>query len=161
MATYLQLPGIKGNVQAKSHQNWIELKTLAFSINRHISTLPGQVYDREMSHPVLTELELTKHIDNSSILLFQKSCSAKALESAVIDLCQTNQTSNAYAQIKLSNIIITNYSLCSEQGTNKRPLEKIHINYDKIEFRYTPYSKDNQAQSPLTTGYDLKNATVI
>lgn len=161
MATYLQLPDIKGNVKSKSHEYWIEIITLSFSINRHISTLPGQVYDREMSQPTLSELKLIKHIDNSSVLLFQNACSAKSISTATIDLCQTNQSSNAYAQIKLSNIIITSYQLEADSNKFKRPLEHISINFDEIQYRYTPYDLDNQAQSPLTTGYDLKNATVI
>lgn len=161
MSTYLLLPNIKGNVQEKAHTNWIAIHSINFTIDRHISTLPGQVYDRELSHPNISEMILTKSIDNSSVLLFQSACTAKALASATIDLCQTNHSGNAYAQITLNNIIITHYSLISEPEPQQRPLESFHINYDHIEFRYTPYSKDNKAQSPLTAGYDLKHAKTV
>lgn len=158
MATYLFIPEIKGNVQEKSHTSWISLDSIAFTINRHISTLPGQVFDRELSAPNLSEIIITKKIDNSSVLLFQHACTAKALPQATIDLCQTNSSGNAYAQFKLNNIIITHYSLLTDTSPQQKPLESIHINFDAIEYRYTPYNKENMALSPLTSGYDLKQA---
>lgn len=161
MSTYLLIPHIKGNVQEKSHNDWIAINTITFTINRHISTLPGQVYDRELSHPNISELIITKTIDNSSVLLFQNACTAKAIDTAIIDLCQTNHSGNAYAQITLKNIIITHYSLISDTTPQQRPLESIQINFDYIEFRYTPYSKDNQALSPITAGYGLRQAKTI
>ena len=161
MSTYLLLPNIKGNVQEKSHSNWIAIDSINFTINRHISTLPGQVYDRELSHPNISEMVITKTIDNSSVLLFQSACTAKAISSATIDLCQTNHSGNAYAKITLENIIITHYALISDATPQQRPIESMHINFDHIEFRYTPYGKDNQALSPITAGYDLKQAKTI
>jgi type VI secretion system secreted protein Hcp len=162
MATYLHIDGIEGSVTAPAHKQWIEIKDIDFAITRHINTLPGQIYDRQLSRPNISEIEIIKPLDNSSIQLFQHSCSAKAISQAKIDLCQINHDGNPYAQITLSNVIITCYQLHqSNEGEQRRPLETLKLNFDRIEFRYTPYDKNNQAQSPLTTGYDLKHATQI
>ena len=159
MATYLKIEGINGNVQSKNHKEWIELKSLNFAINRHINTLPGQVYDRQLSRPSLSEIEVTKSIDNSSVLLFQASCSAKSIKTALIDLCQTNQSSNAYAQLKLENVIVTAYKLSDDSNRlDKRPVEHIKLSFDAIEYRYTPYSGTNKAMSPQSARYNLKTA---
>ncbi len=162
MATYLYIHDIKGSVTASNHKDWIEISSFSFQMNRYINTLPGQIYDRESSRPSISEIEISKKIDNSSVLLFQQSCTGKVISNITIDLCQTNQHTNAYAQIQLYNIIISKYALFFEnRDNNTRPVENISLSFDKIEYRYTPYNRDNQAQSPLTSGYDLKNASII
>lgn len=162
MATYLLLDDINGNVQSTNHKGWIAITKLNFTISRHMSTLPGQVYDRELSRPNISEITLEKYIDNSTALLFQYSCSAKAIKNGTIDLCQTNQNNLAYTQIKLENIVVTHYSLNSNNDKQSiKPNETIRLNFDQIEIRYTPYDNENKAQSPISAGFDLKHAVAL
>lgn len=162
MSTYLSIDGIPGNVTTPSHQHWIQLHSIGFGINRHINTLPGQIYDRQLTQPAISEIEMRKDIDTSSVLLFQYACTAKVLPTIKVDVCQTNQDGNPYAQYELSNVILTQYRLAPQADAAKnRPCEIIKFNYEKIEFKYTPYNQNNEPQNPLTTGYDLKNATKI
>lgn len=162
MPTYLYIPKIKGNVTSAQHKDWIEINELDFQLNRHINTMPGQVFDRESSQPSISEISLSKQMDNSSALLFQQACTAKAIPEIKIDLCQTNHTNNAYTQFTLSNVMVSSYHLANKKTLKEqRPIEIIKLSFDRIEFRYTPYNKNNEAQSPLSTGYDLKSASVI
>lgn len=160
MSTYLYIESIPGNVTTQSHAQWIQLNSIGFGINRHINTLPGQIYDRQLTQPSISEIELTKEVDISSALLFEHACTAKVLPTIKIDVCQTNQHGSPYMQYELSNIILSQYRLHHDpEGYQNRPKETIKLNYEKIEFRYTPYDQNNQPKNPLTTGYDLKNAT--
>lgn len=162
MSTYLYIDGIPGNVTTPSHIDWIQLNSIGFGINRHINTLPGQIYDRQLTQPAISEIEARKDIDISSVLLFQYACTAKVIPHIKVDLCQTNHDGNPYAQYELTNVILTQYRLTPQtEIVNHRPGEAIKFNYEKIEFRYTPYNQNNEPQNPLTTGYDLKNATKI
>ncbi len=162
MATYLLLQDLKGNVQSKNHCDWIAINSLDFTISRHMNTLPGQIFDRELSRPNISEIILEKYIDVSSALLFQYACSAKIIKCGTIDLCQTNQTDQAYTQIKLNNIVVTYFKLNSNINLKQsRPTETIKLNFDQIEIRYTPFDKNNKATNPISAGFDLKQAVVM
>ena len=56
-------------------------------------------------------------------------------------------------------MIVSGYHVesSSEQGQHY-PVEHVSLNFDKIELRYIPYDSQNQAQSPIPAGYDLKQA---
>lgn len=162
MATYLLLQDIKGNVQSKNHGDWIAINSLDFTISRHMNTLPGQIFDRELSRPNISEIIMEKYIDVSSALLFQYACSAKLIKNATIDLCQTNHNDQAYTQIKLHNIVVTYFELNSaNEQQQSRPTETIKLNFDQIEIRYTPFDKNNKAASPISAGFNLKQAVVM
>lgn len=161
MSTFLFLTGISGSVTDERHQQWIRISTFQFSIHRHINTLPGQIFDRQVSQPSISELAFTKPIDSSSALLFQKSCTAKSITEAKIDLCQAKIGGHPTLRIHLSTIIVTQYQLDYENQSQQKAIERIKLSFDRIEFRYTSYDKDNQPSSPINAGYDLKNATLL
>ena len=75
--------------------------------------------------------------------------------------CQTGNNINPYLQITLSNVIVSQFNLYvdNSQKNYAYPHETIQLNFDKIELRYTPYDNQNQAQSPIPAGYDLRTAT--
>ena len=159
MTTYMQIDGIPGDVTAKGHENWIAIKDFSFGVKRSLSTDPGRVSDRESTRPSISEVSLMKKMDKSSPLLFGESCVGKAKPTIKIHLCQTDNNLNPYAEITLNNVIVSGYQVHSNaQSNGAYPEEKIHLNFDKIEIRYIPYDNQNQAQSPIPAGYDLRQA---
>ena len=166
---YMKVDGIEGNVTAKGHENWIGLKSANFDVKRHLSTDPGRISDREGTRPSISEVTITKIMDKSSPLLFGESCVGKAKSEVQIDICQTDSSHlNTYAQLTLNNVIISGYELDAnhskkEQNTSAHqyPQEKITLSFDKIELRYTPYNDKNEPESPIPSGYDLKQAVAV
>lgn len=164
MAIYLQITGIEGDVTAKNHQNWIAINSVDFAIKRLLSTDPGRISDREGSRPTLSEITINKRMDKSSPHLFSESCVGKAKSEVKIHICQTSANLSPYAEITLNNVIISSYRFATNTDDTAHkpyPEEIITLNYDKIEIRYTPYDEQNQAQSPIPAGYDLKQAAAV
>ena len=159
MTAYMQIDGIQGDVTAKGHENWIAIKDFNFGVKRTLSTDPGRISDRESARPSISEVSIVKKMDKSSPLLFSESCVGKAKPTVKIHFCQTDNSLNPYAEITLNNVIISGYQVASSSEENKTyPHENISLNFDKIELRYIPYDSQNQAQSPIPAGYDLKQA---
>ena len=165
MAIYMKIDGIDGDVTAKGHENWIALQSLDFDVKRLLSTDPGRIADREGTRPSISEVTLTKKMDKSSPLIFGEACVGKAKSTVKIDICQTDSNLSPYAQLTLNNVIVSGYQLDatnagSPNNTTEHPypVEKATLSFDKIELRYTPYDGQNQAQSPIPAGYDLKQA---
>lgn len=159
MAIYMKVDGIKGNVTAAGHEDWINILSMSFGVGRGImSAKPGTVKDRESSIPSLSEIVVSKSMDETSPLLFIESCIGIA-KTVLIHLCRTGDQTQSYMEYTLGNVLISSYGM--QGGSEGIPSEKFSLNYDKIEMKYTPYDDSHKAGSPIPTGYDLKTAKKI
>jgi len=72
MAIYMNYNGkkIKGNVTATGYEDWIELDSIQFGVGRGISMEVGNMANREATRPSLSEVVVTKMMDNASGGLF-------------------------------------------------------------------------------------------
>lgn len=158
-STYMQIPGIDGDVSEKNHKNWIHLDSVEFGVSRHFSTETGRVSNRESSKPDFSEVSITKSMDQASPKLMQAACKSDAKQQIKINLCRTDSDDlSAYAEITLSHVLISQYKL---RHTNEgKPYETIKLNFDKIQIKYTPSDSSNQAQGPQVAAYDLSDGSI-
>ncbi len=164
MAIYMKIKGIEGQSTMKKYEKWIEVDSLGFTVNRNINTTPGNSVDRQGTNPTLSPISITKEICKATPDLFIATCgkrdNGKAFDEVDIHVCHNN--GEAYIKYKLSNVLLSNYQL---QGDNnckdKRPLEILGLNYDKIEMDFTPHDEKHGAGSPTRSGYSLVNADKV
>ena len=159
MAIYMKIPGIEGDISAQGHEQWIQLSSLNFATKRSLCIEPGRITDREATRPSVSEIEITKKMDKASPQLFSESCVGKAKPEIKIDICQTGSSLIPYMQYTLRNVIVSAYRVDAENEFY--PTEKLHLSFDRLEMRYTPFDEQNQAQSPIPAAYDLKKATTV
>jgi type VI secretion system secreted protein Hcp len=162
MAIYMKINGIDGHVTTQNYDKWIELDSIGFNVNRSLSTTTGNVSDRERTKPTLSEISVTKEIDQTSPHLFSAACGIgkgkQAIDKIEIHVCHTSGNgATPYAKYTLNNVLFSNYQI---QGDKKcesvRPQESIALNYDKIEMEYTPHNEKHSSGSPTRAGFDLK-----
>lgn len=167
MAVYMQIKGIDGHVTTKGYEKWIELDSIAFNVNRNLSTTSGNVADRERTKPNLSEITVTKEIDKTTPDIFSAACGTreggKAIDEIKIHVCQTNGDSvKPYYELTLNNVLLSNYSI---QGDKKceggRPQETLALNYDKIQMNYTQHDEKHSTGSAARAGYDLKTGAKV
>lgn len=152
MAIYLKFEGIDGEATHDKHKNWIDIGSLQFGVGRGISTPSGSTANREASEPSISEVVVTKQLDNSSSKLFTESCTGAAGKKVEIHLVSTGSPGNTYVEYILHNALISGYSISSG---GDRPSESISINFTKIEYKHIPYDQANKAGTPVTVSYDL------
>jgi len=167
MSVYLKFDDSKlsGNVSAKGLQDFIELESFDFSAVRKMNTHPGVTADREGTKPSISEVVVTKRVDQTTPILFQEATTGTALASAEIKFVNTGKDLAEYLTVTLSNVIISRYELtdahlAGDKGDTQKekPVEKIALNFDKVEVKFTPYDESHNAGSPVSAGYDLKTA---
>lgn len=156
MAIYIHIDGIQGCVTAKGHENWIELETCDIEVNREIKMETGNATNRESRLPSFTEMVVTKKVDKSSPNIFDRACRGKSIGDVKIDICDTNNELQPYAQYKLSDVIISKYS--DSMHNEGLHFETMHLNYTRIEKVYIPRDAKNKAGSPMRTGYNIEEA---
>jgi type VI secretion system secreted protein Hcp len=155
MAIYLKYEGIDGEVTHDDHKKWIEVQSLQWGVGRGISTSSGSTANREASQPSISEVVITKMLDDSSSKLFTESVTGADGKKVEIHLVSTGSPGQTYVEYTLSESLISGYSLSTG---GDRPSESISINFTKIEFKHTPHDKDNKAGTPVTVSYDLSTA---
>lgn len=163
MAIYMKIDSIKGDVTAKNYQNWIELDDYNFSSSKNIINRSGNLNNRTISLPTLSQLVALKKTDCSSPLLFSNSCQNKSLGTIMIHNNRTSNQLESYLEIKLYDAILSFYNINSwnNSGENSDAEEEIRISYGKLEMKYIPRDSQNKAMSPITAGYDLETSEII
>lgn len=158
MATYMQINGIQGNVTSKGFEHWIACRSTHHTVKRGmLATTTGRARDRSRGVPTFCEMEITKDIDKASPLLFQKFCEGNNIDQIKIATVQTNSDLSAYLEYTLHNVIVSSISRIND-NSDEKPIEIIKFNFTKLEEKYTPYDAAHQAQSPVSSGYDLESA---
>jgi type VI secretion system secreted protein Hcp len=154
MSVYLQIPDITGGVTEENHTGWVQVDSLQFGVGRNLNNPLGHATSREAGQPNVSEIHVTKQMDNASIELFGWSVSKFDAKDVKIDVTSTGRTDKPFATYTLSNAVISGYSVST--AGNSQPSESISFNFTKIEEKYMTIGADNKTVlSTVVKGYDL------
>ena len=154
----MKIDGIDGKVTAKGHEKWIDVSSMQWGVGRAISSSVGTSADREASKPSISEVSVTKIMDQSSPLIFTEACVGKG-KKVTVDLCTTGTESiDTYMSYELEDCMISGYSVSSG---GDRPSESISLSFTKMNMKFTPYDDKGKPMSPLPAGYDMTLGTKV
>jgi type VI secretion system secreted protein Hcp len=152
MAVFLFIPGVKGGATEKKHEGWVKVDSLQFGVGRSLNNPLGAATSREAGQPNVSEIHVSKPMDNSSIELFGWSVSKFDAKQVKVDVVSTGRE-DPFTTYTLENAVISGYSV-SVAG-DSMPSESISFNFTKIEEKFTQIGADMKAGSPVVKGYDL------
>lgn len=156
MAIYVKIDGIEGDVTKKGHENWVDVQSMQFGVDRSISTPTGRAANRETSEPNVSEVTLMRELDKSSPLLFKEAVVGRQGKKVQIDLVATGDPGELYMTYKLDNVLVSGYTVAANE--TGRPTETISLNFSKIEMSYTARDAGNTGKAALRCEYDLATA---
>jgi type VI secretion system secreted protein Hcp len=157
MPIYLQYDSgkVKGDVTAAGHEKWIEVSSFSWSVGRNIRVKPGKVSDREAAAPSISEVTITKTLDDATPLLLQEALSGEGVHTQ-IDFCKTDgKELEVYASYLLENCMLSGYSVSSG---GERPEESLTLNFTAIECQVVPASAAGSDGKMNRVMYDLATA---
>ncbi len=157
MAIYLKYEGMTGEVTAAGHEGWIECSSLQWGVGRGIIMQTGASKDREASSPSISEVTVTKLMDETTPYFFTEACVGKS-KKVEIHLVKTGDTLESYMEYTLSDCMVSGYSVSTG---GDRPSESISLNFTKVEMKYIPFDDKHAAMAPIPAGYDLKTAKMV
>jgi type VI secretion system secreted protein Hcp len=152
MAVFLKVPGIDGGVTEQDHETWIRLDSMQFGVGRRISTPFGAATGREAGAPTVSEIHISKPMDQSSIELFGWSLARYEAKRLKLDVVTTGRK-DPFTTYELENAVIANYSVMG--GPEGVPREMISLSFTRITEKFTPLRPDMVLGSPVTKGFDL------
>lgn len=133
MPIYMNYEGISGSVTAKGFEKNIELESCQIGQHRTTNSSTGNGANREASTPQISEIVITKSLDQSSNSLFRETLSGKGKKVKIVFV---NTGNVPYLTIELENVLISSYSVSGHGGgaSNDRPTESLSLNFTKITF---------------------------
>lgn len=149
--TYMQYGTIKGDSTSLDHPDWIVLDS--FQLGVSVPTT-SPTTGAGAGAPKFSEIVVTKMMDKSSPQLIQQLLQGTP-QSVTIDLAEPSSTSKipfTYAQYKLTDAVLTGYSVSSG---GDMPSESLSIAFQKISYTYTPKNPDGTIGTPITVTWDL------
>ncbi|MGG5812355.1 Hcp family type VI secretion system effector [Falsiroseomonas sp. CW058] len=153
MAIFVKYGSLNGEATATGYAKWVEVNSFQWGVGRGISAGTGGASKREATAPSVSEITLTKTMDEFSPLLLKEAIGGDAKE-VKIDITQTDADGKhiAYQKYILHNCLVSGYSLSSG---GDRPSESFSLNFTKFD---SEYIKIDDKFKPTTTGhiiYDL------
>lgn len=157
MAIYLELDGINGNVTAEGYADHIDIQSMTFGVGRGISMEPGNLANREATRPSISEITITKLMDNSTTSLFKEAVTGSSGKKAVLKFVRTGADKvNEFMNYELENCLVSGYNVSS--SGDSAPIETVTLSFSKILINHTDNDATNKSGSPARVGYDLETA---
>jgi len=155
MAIYVKYtsPSIQGGVTTKNYEKQFEVTSLQFGIGRGVGSPIGGATNREATTPSVSEIVVTKNLDEASGGLIKEAYSGAGKATAVISFVRTNEKGGVtYLEMTLTNVMLSGWSISS--GGDK-PTESLSFNFTKIETKITPQKEDGTPGAAYPVTYDL------
>ena len=160
MAIYVNWKGIDGSVTAKGYVNQIEVDSFGFGVGRGISMEAGNMTNRESSPPSITEISISKTMDNSTSGLFKESLTGSKGKTVEINFVRTGSDKMIkFVSYELHDVLISGYSVSA--NSSGEPVETLSLSFSKIVFAHEASDGSNKAGSPMRVGYDIAQGTSL
>lgn len=157
MAIYLKNDQLKGSATDANFKEQVECGSFQWGAGLGVSSARGG--DRTVSEPSVSEITLTKATDKSSEKFFKALLRGVPVGDTEIAFTAANKgESVAYLTIKLSDVIVSGYSI-SHGGGSEMPSESLSLNFTKFDSSFTGRDKEN-AGSPTHLIYNLEENKV-
>jgi type VI secretion system secreted protein Hcp len=155
MAIYVKYtsPAIDGGVNTKGDEKQFEVNSFQFGVGRGVGSPTGGSTNREASTPSVSEIVLTKALDEATGNLIKEAYSGAGKATAVISFVRTDGGGGVtYLEFTLSDVMLSGWSISSG---GDRPSESLSLNFTKIETKIIPQNADGTAGTAFPVTYDL------
>jgi type VI secretion system secreted protein Hcp len=156
MAVYLKHPKIKGYATHQDYKDWITVNSVKWEVGRVIQNSVGRAGNREASEPWAGDFMIHRTVDGSSPSILEHATGAQ--QACDIEVACVASGKNEYVRLKLSGALLSYHTIgLLGEGDDE---ERLQIVYTKMEFKYIPRDKDNNATSPIVGTFDLEKGAV-
>jgi type VI secretion system secreted protein Hcp len=149
LAGYVKFDGVNGEATESNHVNWCELLAFEHGYEQPSSgSTTGMA--RRRGSAIVEDITLVKELDKASPKIAEACLKGKVFPKVEIELTKNfGDAGNAvYYKYELTNVIVTSYTIGSEDVNNIYPKETITLGFEEIKVTYTEFDDD---------GYSLGN----
>ncbi|QHQ36552.1 Hcp family type VI secretion system effector [Algicella marina] len=149
---FLELDGIKGEAQDKTHKDHIDILAWSFGVSNSGTTHMGSGGGAGRAN--FGDISVTKYVDKSSPKLMETSILGSHIKKGKLYVRKAGGKQLEYIVYHLNDIIVTSVSTGGSGGED-RLTENIALNFSQMKFEYVPQKPDGTGDTPVTVIYDI------
>ena len=158
---YLQIDGIKGESTDDKHKDWIECKSVAWSVAQPKSATASTGGGHTAERCEHTEISISKLADLATPILLQTCSSGKTIPKAKLEFMRADGKGERikYFEIELENVLIGSIKPNVAEGDFMH--EKVGLKFSKVKWKYTQQKIGGGAGGNTSGGWDLSSNKVV
>ncbi|MCP3928521.1 MAG: type VI secretion system tube protein Hcp [Bacteroidetes bacterium] len=131
---FIKIDGIDGESTDDKHAEWIEILSCDVKVSQKVSDTVSSAGGASAERADFSDFSFVKQVDSASPRLVLACADGTHIDKIVIEFCRAGTDKIKFMEYKLSNCIISEVSMVAQGDF---PVEKVNINYGKIEWSYT------------------------
>jgi type VI secretion system secreted protein Hcp len=151
MPAFMKLGDIKGEATDTDHKDWIIIESMSSPIFRSVPQ-GAKDQQRTKGETSLGDISVTRQLDKSSTKLQEACANGTFFKEVEFHFCTTvKNKQEPYLTYKLSDVIVSSYSIFANSSGSPLPSESVTMGYTKAEWTYTvvdPKTGDKGGQVP-------------
>lgn len=150
---FLKIDTIKGESKDSKHKDEIDVESWSWGENNaggHAYGGGGGAGKVSMQdfHFVMRTCKATPE-------LMLACAEGRHIKEATLTCRKAGKEQQEYLKIKFSDLLISSYQTGGSSG-EVVPMDQVSFNYSKIEYEYSPQKADGTLDSPVKSGWNLK-----
>lgn len=152
---YLQIDGIKGESADDRHKDWIECKSVSWSVEQPRSATASTSGGHTAERCEHRDIVISKLADLSSPILLQTCSAGRTIPKARFEFMRADAQGERvkYFEIEVENVLISAVSPVVEEGDILT--EEVGFKFSKVRWRYTQQKISGGAGGNTSGGWDL------
>lgn len=150
---YLELEGIKGEAQDKTHKDKIDVLSWSWGASQSGTTHMGSGSGSGKAH--FQDLSITKFVDKSTPVLLQHVSTGKHITKGTLFVRKAaGDNPLEYIKLEMKDIIVTNVST-GGSGSDDRITESVTLNFGEYKYIYTEQKPDGSKGAAPEFAWDI------
>ncbi|UGQ44828.1 Hcp family type VI secretion system effector [Massilia endophytica] len=152
---YLQIDGIKGESADDRHKDWIECKSVSWSVEQPRSATASTSGGHTAERCEHRDIVISKLADLSSPILLQTCSAGRTIPKARFEFMRADAQGERvkYFEIEVENVLISAVSPGVAEGDILT--EEVGFKFSKVRWRYTQQKISGGAGGNTSGGWDL------
>ena len=131
---FMKITDIPGSSKISGYKGWIELDSMDLGVDRNIAMRIGTSSNREATLPVLSQITITKLMDQSSNQLFAAACgNKKSLGTVDIHVCTNGPDYKPFVKYTFDNTMAASHH--QAMSGSSMPSEVFSMAYTKMRIK--------------------------
>ncbi|MBL8816371.1 MAG: type VI secretion system tube protein Hcp [Planctomyces sp.] len=151
MPAFMKLGDIKGEATDTDHKEWIIIDSMSSPIFRSVPQ-GAKDQQRTKGETSLGDISVTRQLDKSSTKLQEACANGTFFKEVEVHFCTTvKNKQEPYLTYKLSDVIVSSYSVFANSSGSPLPSESVTMGYTKAEWNYIvvdPKTGDKKGNVP-------------
>jgi len=158
---YLYIDGIKGESNDDRHKDWIECKSVSWSVDQPKSATSSTGGGHTAERCEHSDIVISKLADLSSPILLQTCAAGKTIPRAKFEFMRADAQGERvkYYEIEIENVLIGAVSPAVEEGDILS--EDVALKFSKVKWKYTQQKISGGAGGNTSGGWDLSANRIV